>query len=318
MLTDTDLAFGSSTTQLFRNLSFTLNFKSGDEIVISSVDHEANIAPWVDLAERQGLTLKWWLPSTKVAPKLTTADLTDLLSEKTRLVTLTHTSNILGTIHDVKSIAEAVHARCPSALVCVDAVAYAPHRTIDVKALDVDFYAFSWYKVYGPHISMLYASARGQKQIKSLGHFFNPHTSVEDKIGLAGSNYELVSSIPAVTNYLEGKSAWITAQEQRLQARLLAYLNSRADVTVHGETSDGSSVRVPTISFTAKGWNSRELVEAVEKGTCFGFRWGAFYSNRLVEFLGLGDDGVVRVSMVHYNTSMSLPDEPCMHRADGR
>jgi selenocysteine lyase/cysteine desulfurase len=137
---------GSSTTQLFRNLSQALEFPAGSEIIVSSIDHEANIASWVVMAERRNLVLKWWSPKTKENPKLLASDLLSLLSEKTKLVTCTHASNILGTIHDIKAIAEAVHA-VPGALLCVDAVAYAPHRLIDVTALGVDFYAFSWYKV---------------------------------------------------------------------------------------------------------------------------------------------------------------------------
>ena len=137
---------GSATTQLFRNLSNALDFPAGSEIIVSSIDHEANIAPWVDLAARRNLVLKWWTPKTKENPKLLASDLKDLLSEKTVLVTCTHTSNILGTIHDIKAIAEEVH-KIPGALLCVDAVSYAPHRQLDVKALGVDFYCFSWYKV---------------------------------------------------------------------------------------------------------------------------------------------------------------------------
>ncbi|EHA53898.1 cysteine desulfurase [Pyricularia oryzae 70-15] len=302
-----NIVLGSSTTQLFRNLSQTLNFSHGDEIIVSKIDHEANIASWVDLAERQKLVLKWWLPSQASldasSPKLEVADLKDLLSDKTRLVTLTHASNILGTIHDVKAVSDAVHAQKDEALVCVDGVAYAPHRPIDVKALGVDIYCFSWYKVYGPHISMLYASDRANSQMKSLGHYFNPSKTVEDKLGLAGSSYELVASIPEVVTYLDGKEAAIEKQETLLSETLLKYLRSRDDVTIWGEKSSDGQLRVPTISFTVKGWGSQELVETVEKGTNFGFRWGSFYSVRLVEeMLDLGHDGITRVSMVHYNT----------------
>lgn len=302
-----NIVLGSSTTQLFRNLSQTFYFDQGDEIIVSKVDHEANIASWVVLAERQRLVLKWWLPSKAsldaASPKLEVADLEGLLSERTRLVTLTHASNILGTIHDVKAVSTAVHSHNDKALVCVDGVAYAPHRPIDVKALGVDIYCFSWYKVYGPHIAMLYASDRANSQMKSLGHYFNPQKTVEDKLGLAGSSYELVAAIPAVVAYLGGKEAAIEAQETLLSATLLKYLNGREDVTVWGDKSADGAVRVPTISFTVNGWRSRDLVEAVEKRTNFGFRWGSFYSVRLVEeMMGLGYDGVVRVSMVHYNT----------------
>lgn len=220
-------------------------------------------------------------------------------------MTCTHASNILGTIHDIKAISDAAHAASPSALVCVDAVAYAPHRRVDVRALGVDVYAFSWYKVYGPHIAVLYAAAgSAQQQMRSLGHFFNPHATLEHKLGLAGGSYELVGAIGAVAAYIDAVG-WeaIMAQEAQLQGTLLEYLNGRDDVTVRGETSADGAVRVPTVSFTVAGWNSKELVETVEKETEFGFRWGAFYSNRLVnEILGLGKDGIVRVSMVHYNT----------------
>ncbi|KAJ9137907.1 Cysteine desulfurase [Pleurostoma richardsiae] len=298
-----EIVLGAATTQLFRNLSYALLFQPGDEIVVSGIDHEANIAPWVDLADRQKLVLKWWKPSTTAQPRLTAEGLKELLSQKTRLVAFTHASNILGTIHDVKTIAAAVHAHNPRTLVCVDAVAYAPHRKIDVKVLGVDIYCFSWYKVYGPHISMLYASHVAQQQMRSLGHFFNPSDTLEHKLGLAGASYELVSAIPAILEYLSGKWAGIVEQEQKLQQILLDYLNGRDDVTIHGEKSADTAIRVPTVSFTVKEWNSQELVETVEKDSNFGFRWGGFYSNRLVyEFLGLGSDGVVRVSMVHYNT----------------
>jgi selenocysteine lyase/cysteine desulfurase len=143
---------GSSTTQLFRNVSSALRFQKGGELVLSAVDHEANLASWVDLAERQHLVVKWWQPhfddkARKSNPKLRAEDLKSLLSDRTRFVALTHASNILGTIHDIKGISQAVHKQSPKALVCVDGVAYAPHRQIDVKDLGVDLYAFSWYKV---------------------------------------------------------------------------------------------------------------------------------------------------------------------------
>lgn len=197
-----------------------------------------------------------------------------------------------------------MHAHSPSTLVCVDAVAYAPHRPVDVKDLGVDLYAFSWYKVYGPHLAMLYASPAALARLASLGHFFNPRTTLEQKVGLAAASYELVHALPAVAAYLEGRWEGIAAQERALQAALLDWLNAREGVTVYGERSSDGAVRVPTVSFRVEGWGARELVEAVEaEGAPFGFRWGGFYSVRLVdELLGLGEDGVVRVSMVHYNT----------------
>ncbi|EAQ89310.1 hypothetical protein CHGG_05929 [Chaetomium globosum CBS 148.51] len=315
-----EVALGPSTTQLLYNVSYALNFQEGDEIIVSIIDHEANIAPWVLLAQRQNLTLKWWHPNTTTTtptnPTLLASDLPALLTPKTRLVTCTHASNILGTIHDIRAITATVRAHSPHALVCVDAVAYAPHRPIDVRALGADFYTFSWYKVYGPHLALLYASPRALAALRSLGHFFNNHRSLEDKLGLAAAGYELVHALPAVVAYLRGgeggRWAGVAAQERALQGVLLGWLAGREDVTVYGEGGSsggggdgGEDVRVPTVSFTVRGWGSRALVERVEAECegAVGFRWGSFYSKRLVsEVLGLGEKGVVRVSMVHYNT----------------
>ncbi|KAH6660005.1 aminotransferase class-V [Truncatella angustata] len=302
-----EIVFGSSTTQLYRNLSYALHFEEGDEIIVSSIDHEANIAPWVDLASRLKLNLRWWTPAKSTNPKLLAEDLKPLLTPRTRLVTCTHTSNILGTITDVKAIAETVHT-VPGALLCVDGVAYAPHRALDMQDLGADFYCYSWYKVYGPHISMLYASRGAQEaRVRSLGHFFKGGSTLDERLGLAGGSYELLQTVPAVLGYLgaSGSEAWegLRGHEEELQGTLLEYLNGREDVTVIGEPSSDPALRVPTVSFVVKGWNSQELVEKVEKDSNFAFRWGSFYSNRLVhELLGLGSDGVVRISMVHYNT----------------
>jgi selenocysteine lyase/cysteine desulfurase len=147
------------------------------------------------------------------------------------------------------------------------------------------------------------------KAVKSLGHHFNPSSTLENKLGLAGSCYELTSSIPAVIDYFGSNpaEAWaaIERQEEGLQNTLLAYLNARPDVTIYGEKEADSKKRVSTVSFVVKGKKSQDVVEAVDKisNGGMGIRWGAFYSNRLVEdVLGLGKQGVVRVSMVHYNT----------------
>ncbi len=148
-------AIGPSTTQLFSNLAQALEFPPNSEIVISSIDHEANISPWVRAAKARGLTFKWWTPSNGLT--LTAENLRPLMSDKTKLVACTHTSNVLGTIHDIKAIADEVH-KVHGAMLCVDGVAFAPHREVDVKALGVDFYSFSWYKVGGFIISSMGSS----------------------------------------------------------------------------------------------------------------------------------------------------------------
>lgn len=227
-------------------------------------------------------------------PRLTPESQQPLLSDKTVFVACTHASNILGTIHDIKSLASTIHSRCPQALLCVDAVAYAPHRRIDVNDLGVDFYVFSWYKVYGPHIAQLYASPAALRQVETLGHYFNPDASLADKLGLAGSSYELVAAIPAVVSYFEDADGgpdrfWdqIRYHEEQLQIILLDSLNANPAVTVLGEPGSDSELRVATISFVVRGRSSREIVEAVDgdggsdEGEQFGIRWGRFYSKRL-------------------------------------
>ncbi|KAF5710498.1 2-isopropylmalate synthase [Fusarium mundagurra] len=301
-----EIVIGPSTTQVLRNLAAALKLQPGDELILTNVDHESNIDPWLHFAALNDATIKWWTPSDRKNPRLDPDQLRSLLTNKTRLVACTHCSNILGTINDIKAIADVVH-EVPGALLAVDGVAYAPHRAIDVKELGADFYAFSWYKVYGPHISLLYGSKVAQAQISSLGHFFNPSDSLMDKLELAAASYELTQAIIPLTAYFgeNPKKTWdvIAEHERKLQTRLIEYLVSKPQITVYGEISTDSTVRVPTISFTVEGMLSQSVVEAVEAVSHAGIRWGHFFSKRLTEsILGLTDDGVVRVSLVHYNT----------------
>jgi len=139
--------------------------------------------------------------------------------------------------------------------------------------------------------------------MRSMSHYFNPTKTLEDKLGFAGSNYENVQSIPKIVSYLEGSDAAITEHEGKLQKILLDYLNSRPDVTILGSTSTDSKDRVPTVSFTVEDVSPKKIVDDAEKISNYGFRWGHFYSKRMCdEVLGLGPEGVTRVSMVHYNT----------------
>ena len=227
----------------------------------------------------------------------------------------------------MRAIAAEVHT-IPDAMLCVDGVALAPHREVDVKALGVDFYAFSWYKVYGPHIATLYASSEVLPRLASLGHYFHHGADLRTKLGLAASSYELVASIPEVVRYFgvekEARAATfqrVSEHEERLQGCLLKYLNGRDDTTVYGETKADRSLRVPVVSFSVMGRGSRSIVEKIEERSDYACRWGHFYSKRLVddvlkidgkqgeegEGVGKGEgEGVVRVSMVFYNTGTSF------------
>ena len=160
--------------------------------------------------------------------------------------------------------------------------------------------------MYGPHIACLFASKAAQKHMSTLGHFFKPTNTLENLLGLAAANYELTASIPAVCKYLQSVP-WdtISKHEEQLQGILIDYLLSKPDVyQIWGEPTAARAKRVPVISFTVKGRNSKSVVEAIEAQSDYGCRWGTFYSVRLAgEVMGLDEvDGVVRVSLVHYNT----------------
>ncbi|KAJ5887418.1 Pyridoxal phosphate-dependent transferase major region subdomain 2, partial [Penicillium taxi] len=303
-----EISIGISTTQLLHNLSVALKFQAGDELIVSKLNHEANSAPWVQVAERMGLTIKWWSATDPLNPTCEVAELQSLLSDKTRLVSCPHASNITGTISPIRQIADAVHA-FPRAMLCVDGVALAPHRQVDVKALDVDFYSFSWYKVYGPHVAQLYAASRIQDDIQSLGHFFKPTHTLDLKLNLASASYEMTQSIPKVVEYFgpDPSARWaaMANHEERLQQILLSFLAGDERIRIIGEPSAAQALRVPVISFIVRGFGSQKLVEMVEFRSAYGFRSGHMYSHRLLaDVCGLQDleDGVVRVSLLHYNT----------------
>lgn len=313
-----EVVMGATATQLFDQLAQSLvqHWAPGDEIVVSNFDHEANIGPWRRL-EQRGIVVKTWeIPRGAHRPRV--EDLAPLLGPKTRLVAMTHCSNILGVINDVRAIADLAHDH--GAMLCVDGVAYAPHRAIDVKALDVDFYGFSVYKTYGPHHAALFGKYDLLRhKAGNINHYFYGEDKVPNKLEPGNPNYELTYSCVGVIDYLEGlavahginasgraavEAAFdiIADHEAALSERLLAYLRSRDDVTIVGDPSSDREARVPTISFVIAGLSSRETVEAVDPAG-IGIRYGDFHSKQLVQALDLGDpDGVIRVSAVHYNT----------------
>ena len=314
-----EVILGPSTSMLMKNLSLSLveTFKPGDEVIVTNCDHEANIAPWKSL-EKRGIKIKEW----QLDPDTLTLHLEDLgalMTEKTRLVTLTHISNILGTINPIKEIAAFIHER--GAMVCVDGGAYAPHRLVDVQELDVDFYAFSFYKVYGPHYSLLYGKKSHLEKMPGINHFF-----LEQEIPLkfqpGNVNFELSYGLLGVTDYFTefarvhsaGEPATslkpsaalaydcFALHEEALSARLLDFLNSKTNVRVIGKKESDRQVRVPTVSFVIDKVKSSSITLEVDKHR-IGIRYGDFYARRLIEYLGLAPrDGVIRVSLVHYST----------------
>lgn len=318
-----EVILGPSTTQLLHNLSKSLvqTFSPGDEVIVTNCDHEANIGPWINM-EKSGIVIKFWNVNPETL-NLYLDDLNKLMTDKTRLVAFTHASNILGTINPVKEITKFVHDR--KAMVCVDGVAYAPHRLVDVQDLDVDFYAFSFYKVYGPHYSLLYAKKKHLKKLPGINHFFIDNNEIPYKLQPGNVNYELSYGLLGVTDYIEAafehhfKEANLDIrsraskvfelfeeQEEKIASPLIDFLNSKNSVQIIGKPTADKTLRVPTISFVTNKIKSSEIPTLVEKHK-IGIRYGDFYARRLIDDLGLSEkDGVVRVSLVHYNSEKEV------------
>lgn len=312
-----EIVFGNSTTALLQNLARAMQsqLSAGDEIIVTVSDHESNIGPWARLQDA-GITLKIW-PLNKETLTLDLADLEPLMSERTKMVCVTHVSNILGSINPIREIADFVHAH--GAKICVDAVAYAPHRAVDVQAFDVDYYVFSLYKTYGPHYALMYGKYDLLLELDTLYHYFYGKDKVPGKLEPGNPNYELAYSTCGIVDYLtalgeqtgetgtvrqkiEAAFAAITAQENLLTERLLNYLRSRNDCRIVGQASNQNETRVPTIAFRFDGREAGELCKAMD-GEKIAMRFGDFHSRRLAEYLDLTDHGgMLRVSMVHYNT----------------
>lgn len=312
-----EIVFGNSTTALLQNLARAMHsqLSAGDEIIVTVSDHESNIGPW-DRLQDAGITLKFW-PLNKETLTLDLADLEPLMSERTRMVCVTHVSNILGSINPIREIADFVHAH--GAKICVDAVAYAPHRAVDVQAFDVDYYVFSLYKTYGPHYALMYGKYDLLLELDTLYHYFYGKDKVPGKLEPGNPNYELAYSTCGIVDYLTalGEQAGetgtvrqkiaaaftaITAQENLLTERLLNYLRSRNDCRIVGQVSNHDETRVPTIAFRFDGREAGDLCKAMD-GENIAMRFGDFHSRRLAEYLDLTDHGgMLRVSMVHYNT----------------
>jgi len=290
---------------------------SGDEIVIAECGHETNVGPWVRLAEATGAEVRWWRVDRETT-STTLEGLAPLLSERTRFVCLPHVSNLLGEIIDVAAVVEAAHAA--GARVVADGVAYAPHRAIDASGWGVDYYFYSAYKVYGPHMAALFGRHDALAEIEGPNHFFIPKDDIPYKFEPGGVSHEAAAGLLALGQYLrflagadadanepcsretvESANAVMTSLETPLQQRVIEYLRSKPGVRIVGPDRTDPETRVGTISFVHESKSSGEIARRLN-GRNIGVRNGHMYAWRLCEALGLDpEDGVVRVSLVHYN-----------------
>jgi len=314
---DEEVVMGGATTALMFQLIQAIlpQVRPGDEVILTNTDHEANIGAWLRL-QAAGATVHFW----NVNPETLELDLDDLdrlLSPRTIWVAMTHASNVLGTVNPVAEVAKRVHA--VGARLCVDAVAYAPHRLVDVQASGADVYVFSFYKVFGPHYAVLWGRRELLLQLASLNHYFITPQTIPYKLQPGNVNYELSYGCIGISDYLEAVGSSLGAQgdarsrmqyafdaferhEDALAEQLLTFLCGKAGVRIIGHSHARDGLRVPTVSFVVRGAASEAIVLHTGRFG-IGIRFGDFYAKRLIEALGLqAQGGVVRVSIAHYNT----------------
>ena len=323
-----EVVLGPSTSMLLRNLaaSFGQTLAPGDEVIVTDCDHEANIGPWADL-ERFGVVVRTWRLDESTW-SLRVQDLEPLLSPRTKLVAFTHASNLVGTIHPVREIVDRIHAA--GAKVCVDGVAFAPHRQLAVRDWDVDAYVVSLYKVYAPHCAALYVKRDLLESLPRLNHYFLSK-EIPYKLQPGSVNYEMAYALTGLWDYVdavrggdaEGADGTarststrreqladffgaVAEHEESLAEVLLERLRGLGTVRLVGLSSSDREHRVPTLSFFIPGRHSAEIVRALDDER-IGIRHGDFYARRLTDRLGITESGgVVRVSAVHYNTAEEM------------
>jgi cysteine desulfurase family protein (TIGR01976 family) len=319
-----EIAFGLNATSFIRAISLAVGQTLGAraEIVVSDLDHEANVATWVAL-ERGGARIVWWHARTGPdGATLHTADLEPLLSERTRLVACTMASNAIGSVVDVGDAARRAHA--VGAELFVDAVHFAPHGSIDVRALECDYLVCSGYKVFAPHMGFAWCRRESINQLPTFREDFIPDVT-PDKLEAGTYVYENVAGMDAAVAYLEALGGTVGGDgaasrvetigaamsaiadyERSLSQQLLETVATIPAVTVHGVTArDRLRERIPTLCFTVAG----RAASAIAGGLAardVGVRSGHMYSPRLMARLGLPTAGAVRASLVHYNTAAEI------------
>jgi len=314
-----EVAFGMNATSFIRLVSLAIADILGarKEIIVSDLDHEANIATWLAL-QGKGVDIRWW--KMREDGTLHLEDLEPLLSSRTRLVACAVASNALGSIVNVKEVARMAHAA--GAEVFLDAVHYAPHGVIDVQNWNCDYLVCSGYKIFAPHMGFLWGKRELLEALPTFREDFIPD-EIPGKIEVGTFVYENVAGMNAAVAYLEELGRNLVADslsassrqrlvaameairvyEATLSAEILRSLAKLEDVTVYGIREPSQlTQRVPTICFNLNGVPpARVAASCAENG--IGVRDGNMYSPRLLRRMGIpSESGVVRASLVHYNT----------------
>ncbi len=317
-----EIVVAQSMTNLTFHLSRSIGRRigPGDEIVVTRMDHDGNIAPWLMMAEERGATIRW-LDFDGDSWTIEPAALDAVLSERTKLVALNYASNLTGSINDVRALVSKVHAA--GALCYVDAVQLAPHDFIDVQALGCDFLACSSYKFFGPHLGIVYGREGLLDEL--IAYKVRPATDeLPWRYETGTPQIELQAALGATVEYL----AWLgtlcgatgserericaafsaaSVYERQLVARLIAGLQQIPEVTIYGITDQSRyGSRVPTVSFTHATRTTDEIARDLAGRNIFVWS-GNNYALEIVRALGLEESaGVVRIGLAHYNTGSEV------------
>lgn len=322
-----EIAFGMNATSFLRLLSIAIGHTLGtrNQIVVTDLDHEANIATWLQL-EREGAKIVWW--KMRQDSSLHVDDLAPLLNAKTRLVACTVASNALGSLVDVAAVARLAHAA--GAEVALDCVHYAPHALIDVQKFDCDYLVCSGYKIFGPHMGFMWGRLERLYELPTFREDFIPDAP-PFKIEAGTLIFENVAGMAAAVAYLEWLGAElggrredvasasrrdsivhamtaIHSYEATLSSEMLRVLHA-AGATIYG-IDDPARVneRVPTLCFNLPNIAPSRVTE-IMAGRGIGIRDGHMYTPRLMRHLGIPlESGVVRASLLHYNTVEEIHD----------
>ncbi len=322
-----EIVFGQNMTSLTLHISrsFARTLNPGDEIVVTRLDHDANIAPWLLIAEDRGCMVRW----VDIHPQDCTLDMEEMerqITPRTKIVAVGYSSNAVGTVNDVQRVVQLAHRA--GALCYIDAVQHAPHKPIDVQALDCDFLACSAYKFFGPHTGILYGKYALLDALKA--YKVRPSGNLPpDKFETGTQSFESIAGVLGALEYIaelgtsfggdfapqyrerfsgrklalkQGMTA-IEAYELDLSKALLAGLSSVPGLHIWGITDAGRmQQRVPTFSFSLQGWHPRAVAEEMAKANINVWD-GNFYALAVLERLGLEEQGgIVRVGAAHYNT----------------
>ena len=309
-----EIAFGANMTTLTFHLSraLSLNWSAGDEIIVTELDHHANVDPWQRLAVERGVTIRTVRLDTETG-ELNYQDLEQFIGPKTRLVAAGAASNALGTINDLPRVIEL--ARNAGALVFVDAVHYAPHALLDVRALNCDFLGMSAYKFYGPHVGILWAKASLLREINFPKLVPSPdyipenaETGTQNQEGMVGAAaaIEFLASLGSKATLRENLHSVfpeLHARSMRLFTRLWEGLSSLPGVTLYGVPPDAA--RTPTLAFTVAGRTSTEAARSLAAKGLF-LSHGDFYAWTVVQRYGLEPEGFIRAGCACYTSEEEI------------